>query len=113
MTLKMGIVCNHITDQDVYKKLYGCLPIMASCSKDQIGDINAESYAERVNLTSKLVLTDGNSLLGDQKTEMIVLLSIKRDYMCFMGEHYGQQILKTKPFGMAVVTDTNESREHQ
>ena len=62
---------------------------MASCSKDQIGDLNAESYAERVNLTSKLVLTDGNSLLGDEKTEMIVLLSIKRDYMCFMGEHYG------------------------
>ncbi len=80
---------------------------MASCSKGQIGALNAERYAERVNSMGKLVLTDGNSLLGDEETEMLVVLCMNRDFMCFMREHYGEHIVKMQPFGMTVVTVTN------
>ena len=41
----------------LYKKLekvgkYGLLPLMASCLKGQIGALNAESFAKRINVTS-------------------------------------------------------------
>ena len=49
----------------VESKIYGYLPVMASCSKGRIGALNAESYAERVNSMGNLVLADGISLLGD------------------------------------------------
>eukprot|EP00978_Attheya_sp_CCMP212_P013132 scaffold32855_cov56-Attheya_sp.AAC.1 len=91
------------------RKRYGYLPLMASSSKGQIGALNAESYAERVNSMGKLVLTDGNSLLKDGETEMlVVVLRMNRDFMCFMHEHchYGEHILKMQPFGMTVVTVT-------
>ena len=53
---------------------------MASCSKGQVGTLNVESYAVRVNLMGKLVLTDGNSLFWDEETEMLVVLRMNRDY---------------------------------
>eukprot|EP00978_Attheya_sp_CCMP212_P015111 scaffold38867_cov74-Attheya_sp.AAC.1 len=68
--------------------------------------LNAESYAERVNSMGKLVLTEGNSLLKDDETEMLVALRMNRDFMCFMCEHYGEHILKMQPFCMTVVTVT-------
>ena len=56
----------------------------------------------------KLVLTDVNSLLGDEETEIIVVICMNRDYMCFMCEYYREHILKIQPFGMTVVTVTNK-----
>eukprot|EP00978_Attheya_sp_CCMP212_P023251 scaffold70812_cov67-Attheya_sp.AAC.1 len=106
MPLNMGVVYNDIIKSDMERKRYGYLPFMASCSKGQIGDLNAESYAERVNSMGKLVLTDGNSLLKDDETEMLVVLCMNRDFMCFMHEHYGEHILKMQPFGMTAVTVT-------
>jgi hypothetical protein len=95
MPLKMGVVYNDIIKSDMERKRYGYLPLMASCSKGQIGALNAESYAERVNDSmGKLVITDGNSLLKDDETEMLVVLRMNRDFMCFMREHYGEHILK-------------------
>ena len=41
---------------------------MASCSKGQVGTLNVESYAVRVNLMGKLVLIDVNILLGYEET---------------------------------------------
>ena len=64
--IKIGIVYNHITESDVERKFYGLLPLTKSCYKGHIGDLNSESYAKRVNYIGKLVLNDGNSLLGDE-----------------------------------------------
>ena len=61
----------------------------------------------------KLVLNGGNSLLGDEETEMLVVLRMDRDCMCFVRENYGEHILKIQPFGMTVVTLTNKGRELQ
>ena len=113
MPLKTRVVYNHITELDVERKIYGYLPIMKICSNGHIGDMDSESYSERVNLMGKLVLTDVNSLLGDEETEIIVVICMNRDYMCFMYEHYGEKILKMQPFGMTVVTVTNKEQEIQ
>jgi hypothetical protein len=106
MPLNMGVVYNDIIKSDMERKRYGYLPLMASYSKGQIGALNAESYAERVNSMGKLVRTGGNSLLKDYETEMFVVLRMNRDFMSFMHEHYGEHILKIQPFGMTVVTVT-------
>ena len=74
MPLKMGVVYNRITGSDTERKIYGYLNLTEICSKCQIGDLNAENYAERVNSMVKLVLTDGNRLLGEKETEILVVL---------------------------------------
>ena len=64
MTLKMGVVYNHITESYVERKRYGYLTLVAIYFKGQIGALNAEIYSKRVSLMGKLVLTGGNSLVG-------------------------------------------------
>ena len=82
---------------------------MESCPKGHIGAQNAESYTQRVDYMGKLVLTYGNSLLGDEEIEILVVLCMNKDFMCFMSENYGNHILKMKPFDITVVTVTNKT----
>ena len=49
MPPKMVVIYNHITELDVDRKINEFLPLIASCSKGNIGALNAEIYAERVN----------------------------------------------------------------
>ena len=64
--------------------LFGHLPLMAGCSKGQIGALNAESFAERILSAANLVLTEGNTLLDDSMLEILVLLRINREFMEYM-----------------------------
>ena len=68
--------------------IYGFLPLMAGCSKGQIGALNAESYAERVLSVANLIVTDGNTLLHDDMIEKLVLLRINRDFIEYMRVTY-------------------------
>ena len=94
----------------------GLVPLMASCSKGQIGALNAESFCERVLSQSNLVMTDGNTLLSDEEIEMVVFLRVNREFMEFMREQ--QEVtdhLKTKLLGqthnMTVVTEEDNGDE--
>ena len=89
---------------------------MASCSKGQIGALNAESFCERVLSQSNLVMTDGNTLLSDEEIEMVVILRVNREFMEFMREQ--QEVtdyLKAKLLGqthnMTVVTEEDNGDE--
>ena len=111
MPLKMGL-CKTTSLSNIWKgNIYGCLPLVGSCSKGQIGDMDAESYADRVNSMVKLLLTDGNILLGVEETEILVVICTNMDYMLFICEHYVDHILKIQQFGMKVVTVTNKAQE--
>ena len=61
---------------------------MAACSFAQLGALNAESFCERVLSCANDVLTEGNTLLGDEELEMLVILRMNRKFMEFMREHY-------------------------
>ena len=94
----------------------GLVPLMASCSKGQIGALNAESFCERVLSQSNLVMTDGNTLLSDEEIEMVVILRVNREFMEFMREQ--QEVTdhpKTKLLGqthnMTVVTEEDNGDE--
>ena len=69
-------------------KRLGLIPHMASCSKGELGVLNAESFCERVLSQSNCVMTEGNTLLSDEELEMLVILRMNRDFMDFMREHY-------------------------
>ena len=90
---------------------YGFLPLMAGCSKAQIGALNAESYAERVLSAANLIITDGNTLLHDDMIEKLVLLRINREFIEYMRVTYknvskDHALFKHKQqFGMTVVKD--------
>ena len=64
---------------DKNRSKYGFLALMAGCSEGQVGALNAESYAERVNSVAKLVLTEGNTLLGDKCLKMLVVLRMNEE----------------------------------
>ena len=52
------------------------------------------------------MLTEGNSLLGEEELELLIILRMNRDFMVFMREHYSH--LVKEPFGRTVVKDGRE-----
>ncbi len=81
---------------------YGYLPAMASCSKGQLGALNAESFCERCLSCANMVVTEGNTLLLDDEVRMLVILRMNVDFMEFMREHYGH-VVGNQPWKMTVV----------
>ena len=94
-----------ITEVDPDRYKYGFLPLMAGCCDGQIGALNAESFAERVISGANLVMTNGNTLLGDQMLEMLVVLRMNREFMEFMRREYAEEMMKTQPFNMTVIDE--------
>jgi len=41
-------------------------------------------------------MTNGNTLLGDQMLEMLVVLQMNREFMEFMRREYAEEIMKTQ-----------------
>lgn len=100
MGLDIGVLYKSLESESKF----GFLPLMASCSKGQIRALNAESYAERVNSCGKLVLTDGNSLLSDEETEMLVTLRMNREFMEHMRQNYPAAVKEA--YGRTIVSNT-------
>jgi hypothetical protein len=73
---------------------FGLLPVMVGHSKGQIGALLAESFCERVVSACNTVMTDGNTLLGDEELEMLVILRMNRDFMKFMRDNYSDLSMK-------------------
>ena len=76
---------------------------MASCSKGQIGALNAESFAERIISQCNLLCTTKNSLIGDEELSSLIMLRMNRDFMEFMRKNYADDIKKIQTFGKTVV----------
>ena len=64
---------------------------MASCSKGQIGALNAESFCERVISAANLVVNEGNTLLSDKHVTMLTVLRMSRDFMEYMRANYNSE----------------------
>ena len=69
-----------------------------------------ESFAERAISGANLVMTNGNTLLGDQMLEMLVVLRTNREFMEFMEfmrRECAEEMKMTAPFNKTV-TDEGE-----
>ncbi len=56
----------------------------------QIGALNTESFAERVNS-------------GDEDIEKLVILLMNRNFMSYMRKHYFNEIKALQPFNIKVI----------
>ena len=99
-----------ITTVNPSRAMFGFLPDMAGCSDGQIDALNAESFAERAISGANLVMTDGNTLLGDKELEMLVVLRMNLEFMEFMRREYADEIKLTQPYNMTVVEDECKTR---
>ena len=84
----MGTLYKKIIESDEGAKLYGKIPLMASSSPYQIGALNAESFCERVLRCAGHVMTEGNTLLGNEKLEKLGVLRMNRGFMELMRQNY-------------------------
>ncbi len=82
LTLKVGSMYTEMS-KDLNLKL-GYLPVMAQASKVQICMLNAKSLCERGLSFVNLVMTDGNTLLSDEETEMVTVLRMNKEFMDYM-----------------------------
>ena len=92
----------------LYKELeddpqYGLLPRLASCSRAQLGNLNAESFCERCLSVGNHILTEGNTLLGHEELEMLIVLRMNQSFMQYMREKCGREVSK-QIFNQTVVT---------
>ena len=101
MKLDIGKVYGQIEAMDTARVQFGWIPTMASSSVGQIGALSAESYCERILSCANNVITKGNTLLGDEELEMIVVLRMNREFMQFMRTHYSA--IAKQAFGQTVV----------
>ena len=81
---------------------FGHIPVMASCSKGQVGALNAESFCERCMSCANLVVDEGNTILLDEEVTMMTVLRMNVEFMEFMRENYGQSVVK-QPWKMTIV----------
>ena len=84
---------------------------MAGCSVGQLGVLNAEGYAEHINSMGELILTNCNSLLSDDKIDMLVTLQMNNQFMKNMRRHYGNCLQTGELFGMTVLTPATQSKD--
>ena len=63
------------------KHNYGLLPFMMKASRGQLGALNAESFSERINSASKIVLDEGNCRMGYDMLNKLVTLRMNRKFM--------------------------------
>lgn len=101
MKLPVGKLFKKLIDQDPLRRQFGWLPLMALASKGQVGALMAESFCERILSCANLVMTEGNTLLGDEELEMMVVLRMNKQFMAHMREHYNN--LSCQDFGNTVV----------
>ena len=66
---------------------YGYIPLMMSCSSGQLGALNAESFAERINSAAKILVTNRRTRLSDEMIDMLVMLRMNRDFMKWVREN--------------------------
>ena len=105
LQLDVGRVYLKIIQDDKGRKEFGFFPLMASCCKGQIGALNLESFAERVNWIAKLIMTDDSTLFMDNLLNKLVTLRMNAGFMEHMCEYYSAHIKVEQPFGMTVVQD--------
>lgn len=66
------------------KNCFGLLPLMSSCSKCQLGALNAQSFAERINSAANLIVTKEKVSLDSSIIDKLVTLRMNRSFMAFV-----------------------------
>ena len=98
-----------VADQGATTSKYGLIPLMVKSSKFEIGCLNAESHNERMISVANDVVTKVNTLLSDDKIEMLVVLQINVGFMEYMRIKYGQ--FSRQQFNKTIVQAHDEEND--
>jgi len=93
MQLNMGALYARIAASSEHD--FGLLPLMEGCCDGQIGALNSESRAERVNSAAKLKVYAGNLNLSDDDIEPLTVFRMNRDLRYLCGKNYVSEIRAT------------------
>ena len=88
-------------------EIFGYLPLMCRNSKCQLGALNSEGFAERMNSAANLLVTKNRMLLGDEMIEQLVVLRINRNFMEFVNRNKKDPV--TYIPGISAVQDENNN----
>ena len=77
--------------------------LMERCCKVQIGALNTEILAERVNSIANIIITDDSTLLSYTILNKLVTLQMNVGFMEHMREHYSAHIKVEQPFEIKIV----------
>ena len=87
-SVDMSLVLNHLAELEKKKPKFGHLLKMVITSRGSIGALLAQSFCERINSAGNIVMTQGNTLLGDEELNMLVVLRMNRFFMKFMRKKF-------------------------
>ena len=70
---------------------YGHLPVMARAGAGSIGTLTSEIYCERCFSAANIIMDNGNTLLGKDSVEHLVILRMNKDFMKYMRNNHSQE----------------------
>ena len=73
-----------VNSSESNKNCFGYLPLMASCSKCQLGALNSQSYAERINSVANLIVTLKRGDLDTVLMNKLVMLRMNETFMEYL-----------------------------
>ena len=82
---------------------------MATTSRGSIGALMAVGFAERVNSAGNAALTKGNSLLGEDEINKVVVLRMNRLFMKYIRLHHPES--SQQHFNVAVLKPGDDGEE--
>ena len=92
---------------------YGFLPKMAIASRGSIGALMAASFCERINSYSNLVVTEGNSVLGPELVEKVVMLRMNQGFIEMMRREYPEALALKYPEVGTIVSPQDNAEDTQ
>ena len=110
----MGHVMNvHFLSKDKDGNKYGFLPKMAIASRGSIGALMSASFCERINSCSNLVVTEGNSVLGPDLVEKVVMLRMNQGFIEMMRREYPQALTLKYPKVGTILSPADNAEDPQ
>ena len=73
-----------VNASDSNQNCFGYLPLMASCSKCQLGALNSQSFAERINSVANLIVTVKRGDLHPVLMNKLVMLRMNETFMQYL-----------------------------
>ena len=73
---------------------FGLLPLMCKVSKCQLGSLMSQSFAERMNLRGKLIVTENIVCLKHNTLEKLVVLKMNKTFIKHCRQKKALQIIK-------------------
>jgi len=92
-------------------KAFGLLPLMMSCSKYQLGSLNLQSFAERINSAANRVVTEETIQTNPTLVDKLVTLRMNKSFMDFIKDSKYRGNIQLLPKLEDLLDDENDASD--